>query len=83
MLHGAEMVGGNGRETDAFPQYCLRSDTPRSSSLHVLQVLPALPLGMAKDLTPACCQTMLHNILHYPAGTIPVTRVRDDEQYVG
>eukprot|EP00743_Colponemidia_sp_Colp-15_P002422 GILK01002626.1.p1 GENE.GILK01002626.1~~GILK01002626.1.p1 ORF type:complete len:609 (+),score=87.34 GILK01002626.1:56-1828(+) len=41
--------------------------------------LPAWPHSMAKELTPACSYTFLYNLLHYPAGTVPVTTVRADE----
>lgn len=32
------------------------------------------------DLTPACCYSFLYNVLHYPAGIVPVTTVRPEEQ---
>jgi len=48
--------------------------------------VPALPHGMSKDLTPACSYTLLYNLLKFPAGTVPVTKVRadpNDEEYAG
>eukprot|EP00002_Diphylleia_rotans_P030355 TRINITY_DN622_c0_g1_i1.p1 TRINITY_DN622_c0_g1~~TRINITY_DN622_c0_g1_i1.p1 ORF type:complete len:599 (-),score=128.60 TRINITY_DN622_c0_g1_i1:144-1940(-) len=41
--------------------------------------LPALQHGWSKDLNPSVSYTMLFNLLRYPAGTVPVTRVRPDE----
>lgn len=41
--------------------------------------LPAFLHGGAADLTPACSYTFLFNLLHWPAGTLPVTSVREDE----
>lgn len=42
--------------------------------------LPALPHGAAKDLTPAFTYMMLANLLHWPAGVVPVTLVRSEEE---
>lgn len=40
---------------------------------------PALPHGGAKDFALAGSPSMLFNALHFPAGVVPVTRVRRDE----
>jgi fatty acid amide hydrolase len=37
--------------------------------------LPAVPTGSSGDLSPTCSYTMLYNILDWPAGVVPVTRV--------
>lgn len=42
--------------------------------------LPALPHGASKDLTPAFTYTFVANLLHWPAGTVPVTVVRPEEE---
>ncbi|CAM9849086.1 unnamed protein product [Choristocarpus tenellus] len=42
--------------------------------------LPALPHGSSKDLTPAFSYTFLANLLHWPAGVVPVTTVRPEEE---
>lgn len=42
--------------------------------------LPALTHGSAYYLTTAASYSMLYNLLGMPAGVVPVTRVRDDEQ---
>ena len=42
--------------------------------------LPAFPHGMSVLLNQACSYTFLWNLLDMPAGTVPVTRVREDEQ---
>lgn len=40
---------------------------------------PAFPHGGSRDLTPACSYTFLWNLLHFPAGTVPVSHTRADE----
>lgn len=42
--------------------------------------LPALPHGRFRDLIAAFVQTFLPNLLGLPAGVVPVTRVRPDEE---
>lgn len=42
--------------------------------------LPALPHGAAKNLTPAFTYAFVANLLHWPAGVVPVTLVRPDEE---
>ena len=42
--------------------------------------LPALPHDASKDLTPAFTYMFLANLLHWPAGVVPVTVVRLDEE---
>mmetsp|Transcript_1213 Transcript_1213/g.1920 ORF Transcript_1213/g.1920 Transcript_1213/m.1920 type:complete len:576 (+) Transcript_1213:254-1981(+) len=41
--------------------------------------LPALPHGASKDLLVAQSYTYLYNLLHWPAGTVPVTTVKETE----
>ena len=43
--------------------------------------LPALPHGMSGDLTAAVSYMFLPNLLLWPAGAVPVTTVRSDEQH--
>jgi fatty acid amide hydrolase len=40
---------------------------------------PALPHGMSKNFTLAACYPMLFNATQFPAGVVPVSRVRADE----
>jgi fatty acid amide hydrolase len=40
---------------------------------------PALPHGKSKNFTLAASFSMLFNAAQFPAGVVPVTRVRDDE----
>eukprot|EP00611_Tribonema_gayanum_P029016 TRINITY_DN764_c0_g2_i1.p1 TRINITY_DN764_c0_g2~~TRINITY_DN764_c0_g2_i1.p1 ORF type:complete len:349 (-),score=121.04 TRINITY_DN764_c0_g2_i1:555-1601(-) len=40
----------------------------------------ALPHGASTDLTPVLSYMFLANLLHWPAGVVPVTAVREDEQ---
>ncbi len=42
--------------------------------------VPAWPHGAFKNLFPACCYAFAINLLRWPCGTIPVTKVRADEQ---
>lgn len=42
--------------------------------------LPALPHGTSRELTPAMSYTFLANLLHWPAGVVPATIVRSDEE---
>lgn len=41
--------------------------------------LPAFPHGGARKLECSCTYTFMMNLLHFPAGVVPVTRVRPDE----
>ncbi len=40
---------------------------------------PALPHGMSKNFTLASSPAMVWNVVQFPAGTVPVTRVRPEE----
>jgi fatty acid amide hydrolase len=40
---------------------------------------PALPHGMSKNFTAASTSALLYNAVQFPAGVVPVTRVRPDE----
>jgi len=40
---------------------------------------PALPHGASRDFTVGGALSMRYNLLDFPAGVVPVTRVRDDE----
>ena len=42
--------------------------------------LPAFKHGMAKDLVVSLTYFFLANLLHWPAGVVPVTNVRKDEE---
>mmetsp|Transcript_29848 Transcript_29848/g.59358 ORF Transcript_29848/g.59358 Transcript_29848/m.59358 type:complete len:612 (-) Transcript_29848:46-1881(-) len=48
--------------------------------LHPALPLPAMKLGTSGDLTGAFSYTLLANLLLFPAGVVPVTTVREDEQ---
>jgi len=43
--------------------------------------IPALPHGLSADLTAAVSYMFLPNLLMWPAGVVPVTTVRSDEQH--
>ena len=60
--------------------------SPRSSSqvdgfIHVGLPLPALKCGTSGDLTGAFSYTLLANLLLWPAGTVPITTIQEDEQH--
>ena len=42
--------------------------------------LPAYPHGAAGELSASCSYTFLFNLLHFPAGTVPFTRIRAGEE---
>lgn len=42
--------------------------------------LPAWKHGAARELNLGGAYTILYNLLGYPAGVVPVTRVRADEE---
>ncbi|CAF1381919.1 unnamed protein product [Adineta steineri] len=46
-----------------------------------VNALPAFRRGQSGHLFNACSYTCLFNVLHLPAGVVPMTLVRDDEQY--
>lgn len=41
--------------------------------------LPAFPHGSSQQLESCCSYTLFLNLLHFPAGMVPVTRVRPEE----
>jgi len=49
--------------------------------IHVGLPLPALKCGTSGDLTGVFSYTLLANLLLWPAGTVPVTTIREDEQH--
>ncbi len=64
----------------------LRSEVLRAWDLAGIDVLlapaymtTAAPIGMAHDFTLGFCDLARYNILDFPAGVVPVTRVRPDE----
>jgi fatty acid amide hydrolase len=53
---------------------------PLDAILGPVCALPPLPHGAAKDLGTAGANTLLYNVLGYPAGVVPVTVVRQYEE---
>ena len=41
--------------------------------------MPAVKHGFSNDLPSAACYTFLWNILDFPAGSLPITTVNNDE----
>lgn len=56
----------------------------RKKKLHAVltppHALPAMPHGLASELLAAASYSFLMNLLAVPAGTVPITTVRHDEQ---
>ncbi|GAF83987.1 unnamed protein product, partial [marine sediment metagenome] len=88
----AELLSWCGpRSADGFWQLTLRRDeyrqrfrqALRAAGIDVLicppHALPALKHGRGVDLLQAASSTILLNLLGYPAGTVPITRVRPGE----
>jgi fatty acid amide hydrolase len=46
-----------------------------------VNALPAYRRGQAGHLFGSCSYTFLYNVLHLPAGVVPMTLVRENEQY--
>ena len=46
-----------------------------------MNALPAYRRGQSGYLFSSCSYTFLFNVLHFPAGVVPMTLVRDDEQF--
>ncbi|XP_071116840.1 vitamin D3 hydroxylase-associated protein-like [Haliotis cracherodii] len=42
--------------------------------------LPAIPIGQSSQITAAVTYTTLYNALNFPAGSLPVTKVTEDDQ---
>ena len=49
--------------------------------IHPALPLPAFPHGASGNLTGAFSYTVIANMLNWPAGVVPVTVVREDEQH--
>mmetsp|Transcript_34149 Transcript_34149/g.50185 ORF Transcript_34149/g.50185 Transcript_34149/m.50185 type:complete len:617 (+) Transcript_34149:99-1949(+) len=49
--------------------------------IHPSLPIPALPHGISGDITAAFSYTFIANMLLWPAGVVPVTTVRNDEQH--
>ena len=61
------------------------SDAVRESGIDAIVYpgfpIPALPHGISADLTAAVSYMFLPNLLLWPAGAVPITTVRPDEQH--
>ncbi|KJE97076.1 hypothetical protein CAOG_07548 [Capsaspora owczarzaki ATCC 30864] len=75
-----------------YKEYIHKAKTYKNAFVHAWQAanldalicptmpLPALPHLTTARLIPAHCYANLFNLLHVPAGSVPVTHVRADEQ---
>ncbi|KAM3572655.1 hypothetical protein VYU27_005341 [Nannochloropsis oceanica] len=88
------MVKGFRREgvpTRDYWQYCKELQVYQEAWVHMLHAqdlqgflcpgvaLPAFCNGASQSVESACTYTFFLNLLHFPAGMVPVTRVREDE----
>lgn len=84
------------RRTDAYWQLVAERNMMKTKLIKVLQDqqidllltpalgLPAFKHGGSADLTVICSYTFIWNLFHFPAGVVPVTRVRkgpEEESY--
>lgn len=63
-----------------FPSFYVPTFSPSTQVIFPPVALPSLPHGAAKNLTPAFTYMFVANLLHWPAGVVPVTLVRPDEE---
>jgi fatty acid amide hydrolase len=81
---GAKSVGELWRATERLRSYCTEfldaMDAARVEALICpAYATPALPHGASKGFTLASSYSMVFNATQFPAGVVPVTRVRDAE----
>eukprot|EP00755_Sulcionema_specki_P004984 Sspe_Gene.31503::Locus_15535_Transcript_2_4_Confidence_0.286_Length_1872::g.31503::m.31503/K15528/FAAH; fatty acid amide hydrolase len=86
------IAAGKGRDTYEFWEVVRERDRLQQDFIDYWQALgidalvtpglglAALKHGMATKLNQACSYTFLWNNLHFPAGTVPVTYVKENEQ---
>ena len=80
-----------GLPTREYWQYCKELQVYQEAWIRMLQAqdldgflcpgvaLPASPHGSSQSAESACSYTFFLNLLHFSAGMVPVTRVREDE----
>jgi len=81
---GEKTVSAYWQLVDALRGYRARMvDALRRAQIDVVlcptYATPALPHGMSKNFTLASSPAMVWNVVQFPAGTLPVTRVRPEE----
>ena len=76
---GAALESLSGRRA-AFETRFASLVAPYDALVCPVSALPALPHGTAARLLVAAAPCLLANLLDLPAGTVPVTRVRPDEE---
>jgi fatty acid amide hydrolase len=76
---GAALASLCGRRA-AFATRFASLVAPYDALVCPVSALPALPHGTAARLLVAAAPCLLANLLDLPAGTVPVTRVRPDEE---
>jgi fatty acid amide hydrolase len=77
--HGAALASLHGRRA-SFAARLAALVAPYDALVCPVSALPALPHGTASRLLLAAAPCLLANLLDLPAGTVPITRVRPDEE---
>ena len=77
--HAAALASLHGRRA-AFATRFASVVAPYDALVCPVSALPALPHGTASRLVIAAAPCLLANLLDLPAGTVPITRVRPDEE---
>jgi len=77
-------TGEHWKDVAALKMFCARfakawEDLSLDAVLCPASALPAVPHGASKDMMPLFCHTFLWNALHYPSGTMPITKVQAGE----
>jgi len=78
--HG-EALASLSRQRAAFATRFASLMCPYDALVCPVSAVPALPHGTASRLLIAAAPCLLANLLDLPAGTVPVTRVRADEEF--
>jgi len=76
---GEALASLSGRRT-AFATRFAAIVSPYDALVCPVSALPALPHGTASRLLIAAAPCLLANLLDLPTGTVPITRVREDEE---
>jgi fatty acid amide hydrolase len=77
--HGAALAALDARRIKFATRFAAAA-APYDALVCPVSALPALPHGAAARLVLAAAPCMLANLLDLPAGTVPITRVRPNEE---
>jgi fatty acid amide hydrolase len=77
--HGAALAALDARRIEFGTRFAAAA-APYDALVCPVSALPALPHGAAARLVLAAAPCLLANLLDLPAGTVPITRVRPNEE---